>query len=587
MKNNNQTIKLIKNQLNISKIIASKFNNKNLFNWETSVKKSVQNLMETNKISIFRVGANPTLLFRSNTISFSFDKNNNNTTKKLILNSSPYQTEDGISKLIYYMFLSINFLTSKPTFIEYQDKIVIRISVYYFPNNKKTNINNYNDSNKRYATSNTPKDIEQTKILNKFKIQNYLIEKYLTHTNLKRKKNKKMKRLNKRFFHPLLINKKFNSMPLVKITFDNNTVNSAILNKYGPKLKDFCIILGKIFGKKVELDILNLKYAYHDSNIFAHLLGYNVDKYSFHKLISKLIPRVKIHNPSLAIVLAKEKEEKKDKLDKYTFLNQMRSYLPGYLSLTALGGLHFLMWNVNRLNMKNKSNNKIKMIDLDQFRHTSYLSELYIRNSTSLDIIRGKSAINPAMNTENMLKNLTYLVKVAIMKSKKIMSLDPSLYDVVTIEDHEEGNFFYNQGEGLFYFTINEQHKTDYEKKLAVESRKKLPFYLHPLLRFNTDIFNSLISLKNLEQNKKNIIFREIYRKISNIPRRNHVAGLNIKLGGRIMTEALRPRFSVQKKQEGSLARVKVPFVQKSRYTAKNKRGTFSFTVQIGEMFNR
>jgi hypothetical protein len=61
---------------------------------------------------------------------------------------------------------------------------------------------------------------------------------------------------------------------------------------------------------------------------------------------------------------------------------------------------------------------------------------------------------------------------------------------------------------------------------------------------------------------------------------------MNIKLAGRLMTQSMRPRFTVQSKQEGSLARVKVHYIEKSRFTGKNKRGAFSFTVTISNVLN-
>jgi Mitochondrial ribosomal protein (VAR1) len=66
----------------------------------------------------------------------------------------------------------------------------------------------------------------------------------------------------------------------------------------------------------------------------------------------------------------------------------------------------------------------------------------------------------------------------------------------------------------------------------------------------------------------------------------SYLSGMNIKLAGRLMTQSMRPRFTVQSIQEGSLARVKVHFVEKSRFTGKNKRGAFSFTVSISHVFN-
>lgn len=64
----------------------------------------------------------------------------------------------------------------------------------------------------------------------------------------------------------------------------------------------------------------------------------------------------------------------------------------------------------------------------------------------------------------------------------------------------------------------------------------------------------------------------------------SYVSGMNVRLAGRLMTQRMRPRFTVQTKQSGSLARVKVDFTEKARYTGKNKRGAFSFTVSIGHV---
>ena len=66
----------------------------------------------------------------------------------------------------------------------------------------------------------------------------------------------------------------------------------------------------------------------------------------------------------------------------------------------------------------------------------------------------------------------------------------------------------------------------------------------------------------------------------------SYLSGMNVKLAGRLMTQSIRPRFTVQSFQEGSLARVKVHYVEKSRFTGKNKRGAFSFTVTISHVFN-
>ena len=64
----------------------------------------------------------------------------------------------------------------------------------------------------------------------------------------------------------------------------------------------------------------------------------------------------------------------------------------------------------------------------------------------------------------------------------------------------------------------------------------------------------------------------------------SYLSGLNIKLAGRLMSQRVIPRYTVQNRQEGSLARGKVNFVEKSRFTNKNKRGAYSFTVNISHI---
>ena len=59
---------------------------------------------------------------------------------------------------------------------------------------------------------------------------------------------------------------------------------------------------------------------------------------------------------------------------------------------------------------------------------------------------------------------------------------------------------------------------------------------------------------------------------------------MNVKLAGRLMTQSMRPRFTVQSFQEGSLARGKVAFLETSRFTTKNKRGAYSFTINISHV---
>ena len=63
------------------------------------------------------------------------------------------------------------------------------------------------------------------------------------------------------------------------------------------------------------------------------------------------------------------------------------------------------------------------------------------------------------------------------------------------------------------------------------------------------------------------------------------VSGINLKKGGRLMTQSIIPKLTSKIIQIGSINRANTDFVTTSRYTAKSKRGAFSITVTMGHKF--
>ena len=59
------------------------------------------------------------------------------------------------------------------------------------------------------------------------------------------------------------------------------------------------------------------------------------------------------------------------------------------------------------------------------------------------------------------------------------------------------------------------------------------------------------------------------------------LVGIKIRLGGRILSQKVIPRFSTFSKQKGAFARTKSDFSTQSRFTDKSRRGAFSYTVSI------
>ena len=71
--------------------------------------------------------------------------------------------------------------------------------------------------------------------------------------------------------------------------------------------------------------------------------------------------------------------------------------------------------------------------------------------------------------------------------------------------------------------------------------------------------------------------------RISILP--SFLTGIKIRLGGRLLSQKVVPRFTVQTFQEGSLTRSNANIVTSSRFTNKNRKGTYSISVSIGHRF--
>jgi Mitochondrial ribosomal protein (VAR1) len=109
---------------------------------------------------------------------------------------------------------------------------------------------------------------------------------------------------------------------------------------------------------------------------------------------------------------------------------------------------------------------------------------------------------------------------------------------------------------------------------------------------------NILSNTIGILSNKARVPFRIIIAKLfkfANIHSRftlknssfvtSFLTGIKVRLGGRLLTQKVVPRFTVKNTQKGSLSRTKAKFVSRARYTNKNKRGAFSISVSIGHGF--
>lgn len=130
-------------------------------------------------------------------------------------------------------------------------------------------------------------------------------------------------------------------------------------------------------------------------------------------------------------------------------------------------------------------------------------------------------------------------------------------------------------------------------KKTILLELVKLKYPYH-----ESNILAQVLGLSSKNKNFRTLMIKLLYtanisnptnkilkQNLSIIP--SYLSGLKVKLAGRLITQRVVPRFTVQSFQIGSLARGKINFMNNSRITLKNKRGAFSFTVITSHIFNK
>ena len=101
-------------------------------------------------------------------------------------------------------------------------------------------------------------------------------------------------------------------------------------------------------------------------------------------------------------------------------------------------------------------------------------------------------------------------------------------------------------------------------------NKVKLPKILNNL--FGGSIIKSLIKFKTHKNNDISII-------------QAFLTGLSIKVAGRIMTQNMRTRYTVNFRRRGVTANGKINYLNFARLTNKNKRGSYSITISAGQNY--
>ena len=152
-----------------------------------------------------------------------------------------------------------------------------------------------------------------------------------------------------------------------------------------------------------------------------------------------------------------------------------------------------------------------------------------------------------------MLKELEYLCN----KLSKIMKTSVVL-DLVELQSYQlEGNILANSI-GII---------TD---KLGKNFRRTVNKIFKNTIIINPDKMKYIQNKMSIKSGNKAIAF---------------FTGINIRLAGRLSKQSIVPRKTVKTIQKGSLARRHTDFLTISKYTAKNRRGIFCYTITIGHKY--
>lgn len=242
--------------------------------------------------------------------------------------------------------------------------------------------------------------------------------------------------------------------------------------------------------------------------------------------------------------------------NKLNFQKKIRKYINSKITFNSKI-IKYLSTNNNYNFIKyNKLNNSIKnnineLLRISFFSMSSLISKpIYILKSDKIII------------------NLFYLIfNTDILKNNNTKS-------VLILENNEKLRIICNY---LSYF-----FKKPIELNLI---RLYYPYYNSNILVNFFGIVSNKIKLRKiinsfLSKAIKNNVLNNININKDFLP--SNVAGIKIKIAGRLLTQRIVPRKTVKLFNNGALSRNKIMYIETARYTNKNKRGAFSISISLG-----
>jgi hypothetical protein len=276
-------------------------------------------------------------------------------------------------------------------------------------------------------------------------------------------------------------------------------------------------------AKEVELEIVQLKYPYHDSSIFAQLLGFKAKKITYGKIKNQIIKKIPVYSDydysHRAMAIASIREVTKTEGEVGTRLSSKED---GTESKSSLGP--YYTRSGLKLNKKSVLSSFKFGVGLVGDDGRVILSPEGGRSAlTKKKAVAAKllgSVAYPSSNSNNI--GITKLMKLKNKSESKLASLNSSSVNKFFIRVDHKG-------------TIN-------------------------------------LNLRKINKNKQ----------IASV-----LMGIKVRIAGRLARQRVVPKRTVKTLYKGAISKSNSNFVDSATYTGKNKKGAFSIRVWLSHGINK
>jgi hypothetical protein len=266
------------------------------------------------------------------------------------------------------------------------------------------------------------------------------------------------------------------------------------------------------------------------------------------------------------------------------FKNNILSILPNFKESILKNSL-----NINNISTKTEKENINKYINSIYINNFNYKNKIFTYN---------EQISYKFKNTNyNLFKQIYVLLFSAFLSMNSLIS--KPIFEMTSQKVIIHLFYYIIKENNNKFLNINKIKLNILCKILSILFNKPVKFELVRLHYpyFDSNIFLNIlnilinkIQIRIIMQNffKKAIIDNPIslnnkYLKF-NIP--SFLSGIKLKIGGRLMTHKVVPKQTIKIIRKGDLARGKIIFLDKARYTNKNKRGQFTLSISIGHYLN-